>query len=349
MTDKLPVLDKMVDLGHRLYPTSAFFELTHACNGSCGYCYIQDKTESKDLDTASVFLALDKLYDAGVMNVVFTGGEIFMRRDILAILRYAVAKDFWFLGLLTNGTLLTKQYMDFVILNKDRFARTMSMSVFSHIPEVNDAYFGIPDALEKICRNGEYLIQRGIYVNVKLNVMEFNIDTFLDTCDFFKEKGFSVSHSAGVMLSAGRSSLALKKYSEKEFISNYLKKLPVAEIETRKNEFLKRVSSETPGDLCRGRQTSLCIENTGRIKPCVGFVHSDGSSILDQGTLRELLLRSEAMTNVRNHFKADIPKCRECRFLHYCTPCLAEMDAEHGSISFPPTKACSLAEALNEL
>jgi radical SAM protein with 4Fe4S-binding SPASM domain len=349
MTNSSPVMDKMLDLGRRLYPTSVFFELTHRCNGNCAYCYIQDKQTAADLDTCSAFKVLDKLSEAGVMHVVFTGGEIFIRHDILDILRHAIEKDFWYLGLMTNGTMLTKAHMDFIVHNKDRFGNGLSVSAFSHIPQVNDSYFCIPGALETLLANGEYLLRKGLNVDVKLTVMEFNIDSFMTTKEFFVKRGFSVSHFVGALFSPDWGKEGLKGSTEKDFVKKYLLQLPASEISARKKELEDRIAAPDAVGFCRGRYTSICIDNRGNVKPCVGFVVSDSCNILVDGTLRELLAQSNSMVEVREISKADLATCRECRFSGFCMPCLAEMNAEHGCLSYPSTRACSITKALYEL
>jgi radical SAM protein with 4Fe4S-binding SPASM domain len=349
MTSKTPILDKMVNLGSRLYPTTAFFELTHSCNGDCAYCYIEDKNNSIDLDTISVKRVLDKLAKSGVLKVIFTGGEIFTRPDIIEILSYAIAKDFWLLGVMTNGTLLTREHMDFIIRNRDYFSRSISMTVFSHIPEVNDSYFSIRGALEKIISNGEYLKDGGVGVHLKLNVMDFNLDTFMETYDVLKRMGFSVSYYVGALFSSGKRTAFLRKYSEKDFIKKFLLRLPASEIEAKKKELLVKLKSDSSFDLCNGRFTGICIDNMGKIKPCVGFTNTDSCNILEQGELRELLAKSRTILEVRRKSKLDIVECRECAFFKYCTPCLANMDAEHACLTAAPTKSCSMAQAIYEL
>ncbi len=349
VASKSPVQDKLVLLGYSMFPTYAFFELTHKCNGSCGYCYIGDKSESTDLDTKSVLTALDKLADAGILNVVFSGGEIFIRPDILDILQYAIRKDFFHIGLMTNGTLLTMQHKDFIIENKSFFDNVVSMTVFSHIPEVNDSYFGIPGALSRIIANGEYLIKGGVAVGLKLNVMEFNIATFIQTCDVLSKRGFSVVHCVGTLCSPFVPASIYKKYNEANFLKEYLGRLPETDRVARKNDFVKKIAEAGRNDFCTGRFTGICVGNDGTIKPCVGFRELSSCNILSHGTLREIILKSESLLRVRKISQSDFPKCRACPYSSYWKPCLAEFSAELQALSAPPTKACKWVQALREV
>jgi radical SAM protein with 4Fe4S-binding SPASM domain len=349
MTSKTPVHDKMIELGNRLFPTNVFYEVTHRCNGNCGYCYIEDRKTAKDLDTRSVFRVLDKCADAGVMNLIFTGGEMFIRPDILDILNYTLTRDFWFLGLMTNGTLLTKEHMDFIIGNKAHFGSAVSMSAFSHVAELNDSYFAIPGALAKICENARYLLAGGVEVDMKLSVLDFNVDTIMDTRAFFEQQGCTVSSFVGALFSAERGTESLKRYSEKEFMKKFFRKLPASENEENKKTQMQMVSDPELYDLCAGRFTNICIDNRGNIKPCIGFLHTDPCNILESGTLRDILSGSRSIREARELSKKDIPECSDCYFVNSCTVCLADMNQEHGSYCAPPSKSCNLARAIYEL
>jgi len=227
------------------------------------------RKNAKDLDTASVLCAIDKLSDAGVLHVTFTGGEIFIRPDILEILGHAIEREFWFVGLMTNGTLLTKQHMDFIIDNRLRLGGAVSMTVFSHIPEVNDSYFGIQGDLSKILANGEYLQRGGVKVGAKINVMDFKPGNLYRNPPFLAGRGFLVMHFVGTLCYSTPGSPNLKRYNEKEFIKEYLKRLPNDDLQKRKDTLASKLSAANAGDFCVGRSTGICIGPTGIIKPCV--------------------------------------------------------------------------------
>ena len=109
--------------------------------------------------------AMDKLSKSGVFHLHITGGEPFFRPDILEILSYAIDHGFFYCTLFSNGILLTEKHLDFLIRNRDFFVE-IQMSVFSHIAEKNDAYFGVPGALDAIMKNALFLKENGLRVIV---------------------------------------------------------------------------------------------------------------------------------------------------------------------------------------
>jgi MoaA/NifB/PqqE/SkfB family radical SAM enzyme len=86
------------------FPLRVMFELTYRCNFKCPHCYVPFKyRKCKELETKEVFAILDQLKDIGCFYLGFTGGEPFMRKDILDILWYAKKKGFEII-IYTNGS-----------------------------------------------------------------------------------------------------------------------------------------------------------------------------------------------------------------------------------------------------
>ena len=98
-----------------------------------------------ELDTAGMLNVADKLAEAGVLNLTLSGGEPFLRRDILDILTRAIENDFFAVSLLTNGTVLSGKHLDFLTKHA-RYVHAIQMSVFSQHDTVNDSYYDTTDA-----------------------------------------------------------------------------------------------------------------------------------------------------------------------------------------------------------
>jgi len=87
-------------------------EVTYQCNFRCRHCYIPDSYKqaykSKELDTKGIFFILDELKKQGCFYIGFTGGEPFLRKDFLSILRYAKKNGFQF-SIGSNGSLINQR------------------------------------------------------------------------------------------------------------------------------------------------------------------------------------------------------------------------------------------------
>src|SRR3989338_2550985 len=94
------------------FPLRMMFELTYRCNFKCGHCYVPPSYRRKgELKTKEVFSILDELKEVGCFYLGFTGGEPFIRKDIIDILWYAKRKGFEVI-IYTNGSLIDENLAD---------------------------------------------------------------------------------------------------------------------------------------------------------------------------------------------------------------------------------------------
>jgi len=84
-------------------PVRVYFELTRRCNLYCKHCFVSSYWgDEYGEDTDFILEIINELYDNGVLDLRFTGGEPTIRNDIFQILRYAKDKKFS-VSLNTNG------------------------------------------------------------------------------------------------------------------------------------------------------------------------------------------------------------------------------------------------------
>ena len=69
----------------------AIWEVTHQCNYQCSYCMFSCnyKKDERELTTEECYHVIDELVKDGFTQLKITGGEPFLRKDILEILTYA--------------------------------------------------------------------------------------------------------------------------------------------------------------------------------------------------------------------------------------------------------------------
>jgi len=90
-------------------PLRVMFELTYKCNFFCRHCYVPKAwRRKKDLSTDQVLEVIRQLKAAGCFYLGFTGGEIFMRRDIWKITEFSRKAGMQII-LYTNGSLIDEE------------------------------------------------------------------------------------------------------------------------------------------------------------------------------------------------------------------------------------------------
>ena len=107
------------------FPRKMTVELTAKCNFRCPYCYCVwhefPKLAGPELDTDGWKDVLDRFAADGVKDVLFTGGEVLLRKDVLGIVDYARARlPSAKLTLFTNASRLTE---DLILAFKERQVR----------------------------------------------------------------------------------------------------------------------------------------------------------------------------------------------------------------------------------
>jgi len=152
----------------------AMFELTYRCNFRCGHCYVpvgyKRKYGNKELKTEEIFSILDQLRDLGCFYLGLTGGEPFLRKDIVKVLRYAKDKGFEII-IYTNGSLIDSEMAgELKAINPNKVDIT--------IPAMSERAFeditGIAGARARVFRAIELLNERGVNLGFKTCVLKEN-------------------------------------------------------------------------------------------------------------------------------------------------------------------------------
>lgn len=153
------------------FPLRVMFELTYRCNFYCRHCYVPfSYRRYKELKTEEVFSILDQLADVGCFYLGFTGGEPFMRKDIMDILMYAKKKGFEVI-IYTNGSLINKKKAEELVnLRPNKIDITipaMSKAAFERIS-------GVGGSRDRVFRTVDFLHKRGVNLGFKTCVLKEN-------------------------------------------------------------------------------------------------------------------------------------------------------------------------------
>lgn len=162
------------------------FELTYRCNFFCRHCYVpQSYRKYNELKTKEVFSLLDQLKEIGCFYLGFTGGEPFIREDIIEILWYAKRCGFELI-IYTNGSLINEEIagqlqrlrpnkVDITIpaISKDAFER------ISGVSGSRNRVFGAIDLLHK----------KGVNLGFKSCVLKENESQISEIQDFATSLG----------------------------------------------------------------------------------------------------------------------------------------------------------------
>ena len=134
-------------------PMGAVYEATMRCNLHCEFCYVGDLLNIEGEWRQELTLeALRRAFpDRQGFQISLTGGEIFMRKDILSVLDLFRAKGYACGYLTTNGTIISDERAEALAdLAAAGFLKHISVSVDGP-GELHDAARGLKGTFERTC------------------------------------------------------------------------------------------------------------------------------------------------------------------------------------------------------
>lgn len=155
-------------------PVAANFELTARCNFNCPMCYVHQsgtQTANKEL-TAQQWLSLARqMRDEGVLFVLLTGGEPFIRSDFFEIYR-GLKEMGMMISINSNGSMLQGKVLE-KLLEDPPFR--INISLYGGSNETYRRMCGIA-AYDTVKENIHKLKQAGVDVSLNLSITPYNQD-----------------------------------------------------------------------------------------------------------------------------------------------------------------------------
>ncbi len=160
----------------RHHPLSVHFDLTYRCHQRCIHCYLPEawrrgQGPGPELDTSQIKNILDQLAAAGTFFLTFSGGEIFLRPDLFAILEYARPLNFC-LSLMTSASLpLEKGRLRDL---KSLGVQVLLVSLHSLESGLHDRITGVSGSWDRVQRNIAACRREGLQVIVNCMALGLN-------------------------------------------------------------------------------------------------------------------------------------------------------------------------------
>src|SRR5688500_5531966 len=153
-------------------PAGAVYEATMRCNLHCEFCYVGDFLNIEgewrtELDIEALRRAFPEHEG---FQVSLTGGEIFMRKDILSVMDLFREKGYACGYLTTNGTIITEERADALAdLAAAGFLKHISVSIDGP-KELHDVARGLKGTFERTCAGLKRLQEAAKRKNAPLRV-----------------------------------------------------------------------------------------------------------------------------------------------------------------------------------
>jgi MoaA/NifB/PqqE/SkfB family radical SAM enzyme len=250
------------------------WELNSTCNLECGFCHASPHTET-GLPTDEICKMLDTLAKLGVKEIIFSGGEPLLRKDIFEILHHARQLDFQ-LDLCTNGTLVTAASARELA----GLLSEISVSLDSADPNLHNWMRGRQGTWEKAVHGIQALVGNGLEVHTIALMCDQTIPGVENTVQLLARLGVHSVTLLGLMPVAGKDNpFTFSLEGRKKLIldlSDLRKHNPTIIINT------KRILATESENACGAGQNIWGITAEGILIPCILLQHcTQGLSLND--------------------------------------------------------------------
>lgn len=250
------------------------------CNQKCLFCYAagEQLSGARELSTEEWKTAIDRLKDAGVPMLTFTGGEPTQREDICQLIDYSR----WFVTRLnTNGTLLTGELCRGL---RDAGLDSLQITLYSHNADIHNALVGA-DLFDKTVEGIKNAVSAGLDVSINTPLCRKNAD-YVETLKFISSLGVRFVTVSGLICTG----MAENRHGGYDLTSDGLYEA-VAAAKQFCNENKMEIDFTSPGLIVEDRLEALnmnvpmcgaCLSNMaiapdGSVIPCQSWLSADGS------------------------------------------------------------------------
>lgn len=326
-------------------PMQVSIEVTRRCPLECQHCYNNlpmgdQDARSRELTTEEHFKMLDELVEMDCFWLLYTGGEIFARKDFLEIYTYAKQKGF-LITLFTNGTLINERIADY-LLEFPPFA--IEITLYGRTKETYEALTQVPGSYERCLRGIRLLRERGLPLKLKTVATSINKHEVSAMRRFAEEElgvEFKSDGQINPRIDCSQSPLAVRLTPEEVVALDV--SVPKAAAEYRSLVERELASpSRTSVDtvyFCGGGRNSFSINPAGEMSICV-------TSQQDTFDIRQSGLKyawEHSIRDVRNLKRTRVTKCVNCRIQSICGMCPANGEMENGNKESPVEFLCHVA------
>jgi len=306
------------------FPTDIHFELTYACNLFCKHCYNHyrhnnpEPTQLENLSREHFLSLTQKIVDSQVFKTILTGGEPFLRRDVLYDVINALNKGNVHVSINSNLTSINDEDVQEL---KNHNIHGILTSLHSYDPEKHDKITCVQGSHIRTVKNIKKLKENTpICVSSNMVVSKENLHDVYKTGLFLKEQGIEYFTLTPM---ATCSSAKIKhqdlKLSKKDLTTCLDQMLELEEksiITPSLNITLSKCFylinekyTQFVNKNCSGGLTSLAVNPYGSVKTCI---MAEKGILLREGNI------IDAFKKIKEE-RCNVPKfCSNCAEADFC-------------------------------
>lgn len=324
---------KLSDYGVRNWQIiNVSIEMTYQCILRCQWCYLNNFSQ-QGLSRQELQKVADQLKKTGAVFALFTGGETFLRRDIIDVMTDFKDRGFALEaksnGLLLSGALIS-QLADLELFN-------LQISVYG-IEDSQVSFMGRPYVFSQLAKNIREMVNQGLPISLAVLVGKHNIDDLdrynkillgLGVSEIFYSP-YITPNRAGA---GAEVNLRLSRREMDEKFYPFLQKVNGFVSPNRYRAHCK----DAPA--CYAGRDQVAIDPQGIVFPCLDLRLPLGN--LKQESLDQILERRQQF--LEPYKLGRIEKCCKCPIVEFCDSCVGTALLENGCFTTPSQHKCDVS------
>jgi len=309
------VWDKLLlDALNRRKLLEVYFELTYKCNLACQYCYIpKNYSPQEELTTPQIFTILAELKKIGTLQIYFTGGEVFLKKDSREILSYARKQGF-IVTVITNGTLIDRETAKLL----KRLSIRLEISLKGTSPETYKKITGSKEAFQNTMESIQRLKEEKVPFTLSFLVNKENFK------EFSKAKELAQNLKARFIFSyliepGWENSVPIEKF---QISASQIKEIHRVYFQGKEypDTCLSTTSVNTDLFYCRAGKSMAAISPYGELKACIDLHYPkfELKTLSVKEAWEKLVETIEAISPGKDYL------CPECEWKSFCFRCPAK-------------------------
>ena len=335
-------------------PDTLWWIITGHCNLKCKHCYIEAPNRKyNQVSTEDAIFIVDKVMHNGIKKFFITGGEPFLRSDILVIFNYIINKGGVITGIDSNGTIISDEIINFLKTN----------NVFVNISHDGTNFTNWnrgADIESKTIETIKLLINNDIVTNINTSLFPDNTGNLLDLFDTLKDIKINQW-------------LVFSPFYTGNYLGNYKKILLDEEVNMYKILYTKWEDEGKPFDIrlgntfdsknvatkwnnyvCEYFRETITVFPDGQLTPCCKYIaHKDYKLFpnIFKNSDDEIFTRS-LLKDYKDLKFSDVihanPDCISCDLLDKCNMgCPMESYLENGNFLERDNRNCTIMKQSN--
>ena len=337
-------------------PLSGTFELTPVCNMNCKMCYVRLSRQQQEaihpLLSAEAWLKIgQEAKDHGMLYLLLTGGEPFLRSDFQKILSGLHRMGF-VISINSNGTLIDESVIPWL---KESTPSRINITLYGASDATYERLCGNPRGFTQVTKAIELLRQAGLCVKINCSVTPHNASDLEDIFAYCKREQLLIQPTSYMFPPLRKDASKVGQNdrftpAEAAYYSAKVEALLGGE-----ENFLSKLKENNPNDLtvetddacletegegirCRAGKCSFWITWDGKLLPCGMLTNCGQEDVCKVGFQRAWEQAVSDASDIR------LPaECKSCKLRKQCKACAAMVYTETGTFCNVPDYRCQMA------